>query len=266
MTPSTSATQGEPVENVLGYPVWASSSAVLAQALAIQLDHGSDCRWLACLNPHSYAVALDDADFHRALHTAHWLTPDGVGIVIASKLQGGEISARITGFDAFMAVNNALQQRGGSVFFLGSSEDTLASIRQRMAQDYPAVRVAGCLSPPYREQFSATENQQMVDAVNASGADVLWLAMTAPKQEKWLAAHADRLDVRFAGAIGAVFDFYAGKVQRSPPVFQRLGLEWLPRLLREPRRLWRRMFVSAPIFLWHALRGSQRPPPSPPQN
>jgi N-acetylglucosaminyldiphosphoundecaprenol N-acetyl-beta-D-mannosaminyltransferase len=94
----------------------------------------------------------------------------------------------------------------------------------------------------------------MIAAINASKADVLWVGMTAPKQEKWIFENRARLNVKFAGAIGAVFDFYTGRVKRSHPVFQRLGLEWLPRLVQQPRRLWRRMFVSAPIFVWHVLK------------
>ena len=96
----------------------------------------------------------------------------------------------------------------------------------------------------------------MILAINAAAPDVLWVGMTAPKQEKWIRANQDRLNVRFAGAIGAVFDFYTGKIKRSHPVFQRFGLEWLPRLLQEPRRLWRRMFLSAPVFVWHVLKQS----------
>jgi len=94
----------------------------------------------------------------------------------------------------------------------------------------------------------------MIDAINATQADVLWVGMTAPKQEKWIYVNRERLEVRFAAAIGAVFDFYTGRVKRSHPVFQWLGLEWLPRLVQQPRRLWRRMFISAPIFLWDAVK------------
>ncbi len=94
----------------------------------------------------------------------------------------------------------------------------------------------------------------MTDAINTAKPDVLWVGMTAPKQEKWIHQHRDQLDVKFIGAIGAVFDFYTGKVKRSHPVFQKMGLEWLPRLLREPRRLFRRNFVSSPKFLWLVLK------------
>jgi N-acetylglucosaminyldiphosphoundecaprenol N-acetyl-beta-D-mannosaminyltransferase len=146
------------------------------------------------------------------------------------------------------------------VFFLGASEETLALIRARMAVDYPAIRVAGTYSPPFKPEYSAAELDEMITAVNAARPDVLWVGMTAPKQEKWIFQNLHRLDVKFAGAVGAVFDFYVGKVKRSHPAFQELGLEWLPRLLRQPVRLWRRTFVSAPIFVWHVVRQAVRRP------
>jgi len=94
----------------------------------------------------------------------------------------------------------------------------------------------------------------MISAINAARPDVLWVGMTAPKQEKWIHQNRHRLQVKFIGAIGAVIDFYTGRVKRSHPVFRKLGLEWLPRLLQEPRRLWRRMGVSAPIFVMEVVR------------
>ena len=242
-------------EIILGYQV----SILPVDALIDELDAvrkaGQPCRWLACLNPHSYATALQDRPFRDALHAADWLIPDGVGIVIASRAQSGRIVDRITGWDVFSGLHARLDRAGeGRIFLLGSSDETLAKITARLAQDFPRVSMAGALSPPYRAEFTAAETDAMVDAVNASGADILWVAMTAPKQEKWIHANRHRLDVRLAFAVGAVFDFYVGNVPRSSALSQRLGLEWLPRLLREPRRLWRRTIISAPVFLLHVLR------------
>lgn len=215
----------------------------------------TDRQWLACINPHSYAVALEDASFREALTAASWLVPDGVGIVMASRMLGGSIQDRVTGSDIFQGLHQRMNACGGmSVFFLGASEETLAEIRVRMQQDYPGIRVAGTYSPPFKAEYSRQELDAMIATVNAARPDVLWVGMTAPKQEKWIQSNLPALEVKFAAAIGAVFDFYTGRVKRSHPVFQRLGLEWLPRLLQEPRRLWRRMFVSAPLFLAHVLR------------
>lgn len=180
------------------------------------------------------------------------------GTPLASKLLGGQIHDRITGSDVFWGLNQRLNARGGcSCFFLGSTEDTLRQITTRMARDYPNIRVAGVYAPPFKAEFSPDDDDAMLAAINTARPDVLWVGMTAPKQEKWIDRHQDRLDVKFSAAVGAVFDFYSGRVKRSHPVFQRLGLEWLPRLLQQPRRLWPRMGISAPIFLWHVLR--QRP-------
>ena len=246
------------VENIADYAVSTQSvSACVADLVAWieQAQPDPPCRWLACLNPHSYVVALDDPPFAQALHAADWLIPDGAGIVLASKLLGGQIRERVTGSDIFREVQIELNRAGGyRVFFLGSTEATLAAIRQRLAHDYPNLDVAATYSPPFKAEFSAADNQAMIAAINAAAPDVLWVGMTAPKQEKWLHQHHAQLNVKFAAAVGAVFDFYSGRVKRSHPVFQRLGLEWLPRLLQQPRRLWRRMGVSAPIFLWHVLR------------
>lgn len=216
-------------------------------------------RWLACLNPHSYAVALDRPEFEAALHGADWLVADGVGVVIASRLRGGAVRQRITGSDVFHGVHRRLEGNGGGkVFFIGSTEETLSRIREKMARDYPRVEIVGTYSPPFKPEYSAAELDLMVETINAARPDVLWVGMTAPKQELWIHALRDRLDVRFAAAIGAVFDFYIGRIKRSPAAFQALGLEWLPRLVQEPRRLWRRMFVSAPIFMWHVMTGRGR--------
>jgi N-acetylglucosaminyldiphosphoundecaprenol N-acetyl-beta-D-mannosaminyltransferase len=243
-------------ESVLGYAVDTHNVAGCADSIMATLVQGDRrCRWLACLNPHSYAVALGDLGFATALADASWLVPDGVGVVWASGILGGQVRERVTGSDIFYALHHRMNAaRGMSVFFLGASENTLAEICARMALDFPNIRVVGTYSPPFKATYSEQELDAMVSAINATQADVLWVGMTAPKQEKWIFENRARLDVRFAAAVGAVFDFYTGHVKRSHPVFQRLGLEWLPRLLQQPRRLWRRMFLSAPIFVLHVLR------------
>jgi len=140
------------------------------------------------------------------------LIPDGAGVVLASKILGGQIRERVTGSDIFKGVLEALDRKGGhSVFFLGATEETLAVIRARMAVDYPNVRVAGTYSPPFKPQYSRDELDAMVAAINEAAPDVLWVGMTAPKQEKWIHAECGRLNVKFVAAVGAVFDFISGK-------------------------------------------------------
>lgn len=247
-------------EDVLGFPLESSSLIDFSESLfECVFEKGSmDTyvgRWLACFNPHSYAVSRIDTAFSDALHAADWLVPDGSGVLLASIVLGGKIRERITGSDVFTLMLQRMNECSGySVFFLGSTAETLSEIRTRMSHDYPNVRVAGIYSPPFKASWSTEETDDMVYAINSARPDVLWVGMTAPKQEKWIHDNLPRLNIRFAAAVGAVFDFYTGKVKRSHPVLQRLGLEWLPRLLQQPRRLWRRTFVSAPIFLWDVLR------------
>ena len=138
--------------------------------------------------------------------------------------------------------------------FLGSSEKTLELIKERARTEYPNIEVM-TYSPPYKDKFTDEESMAMVDAVNAAKPDLLWIGMTAPKQEKWTWEHWDELQIDgHVGCIGAVFDFFAGTVKRAPLWWQEHSLEWLYRLLTEPRRMWRRYLLGNPLFLWNVIK------------
>jgi N-acetylglucosaminyldiphosphoundecaprenol N-acetyl-beta-D-mannosaminyltransferase len=241
-------------EDIIGFPVAAEPFEVCLQQIADCLATRKELKFFACANPHSLVVAMQDLQFRQALLSADILVPDGVGIIIASKILGGTIRRRITGSDVFAAVNEMVDKLKGSVFFLGSTDRNLATIKERMTRDYPAIQILGTYSPPFKHEFSASDSAAMIEAVNHARPDVLWVGMTAPKQEKWVYQNLRFLDVGFVGAVGAVFDFYTGRIQRSHLALRRIGLEWLPRLLKEPRRLWRRNLISNPAFLWHVFR------------
>ena len=139
----------------------------------------------------------------------------------------------------------------GKVMFLGSSEEVLDLIRKRAAVDFPHLEVI-TYSPPYKPEFSDEDNQTMIQAINDAAPDLLWIGMTAPKQEKWTYRHWDELNIHcHCGTVGAVFDFYAGTVKRAPLSWQRNSLEWLHRLIMEPRRMWRRYIIGAVKFLYN---------------
>lgn len=229
--------------SVLGYSVYAGSRDYFADGVK---------GIVATLNPHSYVIARRDAHFRESLKAADILIPDGTGIQLAARVLEGRRIEKIAGSDLHEVIISALGRRGGSCFYLGSSEDTLLKIRERLAREHPGVRV-GSFSPPYREMFSDEENEAMIRAVNEFSPDVLFVGMTAPKQEKWVHEHCPALSVPLVCPVGAVFDFYAGTVRRSGQFWIRMGMEWLPRLLREPRRLWRRNFISTPLFLFFIL-------------
>jgi len=213
------------------------------------------CRYMACANPHSLVVAFRDRQFRDALQKADLLTPDGVGIVLAARFLNRPLTRRVIGYDFFTALTASLaMKKETKYFFLGSSEQVLELMVRRLEREFPFITVSGTYAPPYRDSFSDEENALMIEAINEARPDVLWVGMTAPKQEKWIYENRARLQVPFISAVGAVFDFYAGTAERSPLIWQNLGMEWLYRFLREPERLWERNLVSTPKFIWMVLR------------
>ena len=214
---------------------------------------------------YSYVLAQEDKFFAEALAKCDYLMPDGASIVTAcqwlkAKSQPKE---RIAGWDLFSFEMNALERKSEKlkdkseklkVMFLGSSEKVLSLIRRRVAVDYPHLKVV-TYSPPYKLEFSDEDNQAMIKAINDADPDLLWIGMTAPKQEKWTYKHWNELNIHcHCGTIGAVFDFYAGTVKRAPLAWQRNSLEWLYRLLMEPRRMWRRYIIGNTKFLYYIYK------------
>lgn len=205
------------------------------------------------LNPHSYFIAKRDVAFFEALQRSDILIPDGSGIVLAARVLRGEKIKRIAGADLHLYLLKKARKHNLRVFYLGSNEATLGRIAARLKQEYPSLHFA-VYSPPYKSRFTNDDNCKMQEAVNRFAPDILFVGMTAPKQEKWVQENRHQLQVNTIASIGAVFDFYAGTVRRPGKLWQNLGLEWFPRLLREPRRLWRRSLISAPCFLWDVLK------------
>ncbi|MFP4845207.1 WecB/TagA/CpsF family glycosyltransferase [Winogradskyella sp. PE311] len=209
-------------------------------------------RVINTLNPHSYCISKKDKDFENALKASDILLPDGVGIVWAEKLLNRSRIHKIAGFDLFKYLMNHLNVSNGSCFFLGASEATLKLIKENAIKDYPNVKVYS-YSPPYKSVFSKTDSKLMFTKVNTVKPDVLFVGMTAPKQEKWVHDYNNNLNAKIICSIGAVFDFYAGTVKRPSQFWIKLGLEWLPRLLKEPKRLAKRNFISTPKFILEVI-------------
>ena len=204
------------------------------------------------INPHSYVTAKNDKVFNDALKDSDILIPDGSGIVPAAKYVYKEEINKIAGSDLHKHLLEEMNMRGGSVFYMGASQATLDKIQSRLFLDFPSVNV-GTYSPPFKESFSHDDNVEIIQKINAFNPDVLFVGMTAPKQEKWLYKNKDKLNFKIASSIGAVFDFYAGTIARPSQFWLDLHLEWLLRLLKEPRRLWKRSFISALLFLFDIL-------------
>lgn len=200
------------------------------------------------LNPHSWVLQREDKRFREALLLSDFLVPDGSGIVWACRFLESTSISKIAGFDLFLETLRQLNAANGSVFLLGSTPNVLRAMAGRIDAEYPRVRV-GCYSPPYKDEFDLSDLPVLVDEVERFCPDVLFIGLSAPKQEKLLRDLSAQVGFRMASGVGAVFDFYAGTVKRPHRIFVQLHLEWLVRLLGEPKRLWRRTVVSAPVFV-----------------
>lgn len=208
------------------------------------------------INAHSYNTALKDLLFADALTKGDVLIPDGVSIVKACKWlkAKSQPKERIAGWDLFVYEMDKLNSKGGKCFFMGSSEKVLALIKAKASEIYPNITVE-TYSPPYKPEFTDEDNRAIIDAINEAKPDLLWIGMTAPKQEKWAYTHWNELNINcHCGTIGAVFDFFAGTVERAPIWWQKHGLEWLYRLIKEPKRMWRRYIIGNTLFLWNITK------------
>ena len=235
--------------------------------------------FITTIYAHSFNVAQGDELFAEALTKGDYLIPDGASIVMACKMLKGKSlpKERIAGWDLFEFEMNRLEGKSLEcrvesvelrdeslecdderdklrVMFMGSSEKVLGLIRERAKVDYPNLEVV-TYSPPYKPEFSEEDNAAIIKVINEANPDLLWIGMTAPKQEKWTYSHWKELDIHcHVGTIGAVFDFYAGTVRRAPKWWQEHSLEWLFRLIQEPKRMWRRYVIGIPLFLWNITK------------
>jgi len=209
------------------------------------------------INAHSYNVTQTDAVYEEALMNSDVLIPDGISVVWAVNWLICLQLKKIAGADLFYYEMELLQKTDGKCFFLGSTETNLKKIKERASQEYPNVAVQ-TYSPPYKPEFSEEDNIAIREVVNAFQPDVLFIGMTAPKQEKWAYQHFKQLQVGHVCCIGAVFDFYAGTVSRAPRWMIKIGLEWFYRLIKEPRRMWRRYLVGNTKFIWAVIKEKYR--------
>lgn len=205
-------------------------------------------RYTAIMSVHPIMLAYFDPAYRNILNGADLVTSDGMPLVWAARSLGAPMQRRVYGPDLMIALCGQAQRLGHRVFLYGGREDTLPLLRVRLAARLPGLAVVGAYSPPFRP-LTPQEDRAAVEAIRASGADIVFCGIGAPKQERWMAEHAPVLPGCLLLGVGAAFDFHAGRVKQAPRWMQRNGLEWLFRLGMEPRRLWRRYLVVNPMFL-----------------
>ena len=207
---------------------------------------------ISTINPYSFLISEQDNDFNVALKESDILLPDGQGIVWATNLLYHKKIKKIAGYDIFIHLINALNKNNRKCFFLGSTNNTLNKIKDRLNIEFPNISTE-FYSPPFKAEFNDDDNEVIYNKINTFKPDVLFIGMTAPKQEKWVYKNKDKINVNIIASIGAVFDFYAGNVKRPSQFWINIGLEWLIRFLQEPKRLFKRNMYSI-VFIFKILK------------
>ena len=210
---------------------------------------------ISTLNVPMLKEAHYNREYTKALNSSNVIVPDGIGFVWASKLLYGKqgLNGRVTGPDLFLKFCQEAELQRLKFFFLGSTPEVLSQIKEKINKQYKRIEVVGMVSPPFG-QWSEETNQAIISKINGAMPDVLWVGMTAPRQETWIGQNKSQLRVRVIGAIGAAFDFFAGSRQRAPLWVQKIGLEWFYRITQEPLRIGRRYAGSIPYFLISVLK------------
>lgn len=208
--------------------------------------------YVAICNVHVVVTASRDENYRRVIAGADMATPDGAPVAWTLRRLGFREQPRISGPDLMWSLLGESERTGVSVYFFGSTEHTLSKLQERVRRDFPRLLIAGAESPPFRPDTGALD-QDAADRINASGAGLVFVGLGCPKQERWMARHRGTVHAVMLG-VGAAFDFHAGVVRRAPMWMQRHGLEWLHRLLSEPRRLWKRYLVTNSLFVMGVVR------------
>ncbi|MGO4199440.1 WecB/TagA/CpsF family glycosyltransferase [Rhizobium sp. YAF28] len=233
--------------NVLGVRVSAVNLKSATGLIEKAIEDGR--REYVCVrDAHGVVRCQKDPELRSIHNRAFLVTPDGMPLVWALKHAGHVESDRVYGPDLMLSVFTAGSSKGVRHFLYGATAETLEQLQARLLAKFPQARIVGSYAPPFR-QLSVQEETDIADRLNRSGADIIWVGLSTPKQELWMARMRDRLEAPMLIGVGAAFDFHAGLKRQAPRIIQRSGFEWVFRLLCEPRRLWRRYALVVPTFI-----------------
>lgn len=189
-----------------------------------------------------------DEDYGRLARSAEMFVPDGKPVVVAARLRGESQTERIYGPDLMLALCERSAQHGWRQYYYGGAEGVPEELATTLEVRFPGLVTAGAYSPPFRD-LTPEEDAAIIAQINAAQPDVIWVGLGSPKQDFWVAEHRDRLEAPVMLGVGAAFDFHTGRIPQAPAWMQRFALEWVFRLVQEPRRLWRRYAKYNPLFL-----------------
>ena len=238
--------------DVLGVSVSAIDMDMALAAIESWIDDDVP-NYVCVTGVHGIMESQSNKEVRDSHNGAGLVTPDGMPLVWLQRSAGKKHVRRVYGPDLMLAVMERSHSRGDKHFLYGSTEKTLERLQSNLTRRFPGLTIAGSFSPPFRP-LTDTEDDEVVATIDASGADIVWVGLSTPKQERWMATHRHRLTAPVLIGVGAAFDFHAGLVRQAPRFIQQSGFEWLFRLATEPRRLWRRYLSNNPMFVYLVAR------------
>ena len=243
--------QAMPVCEIMGVRIAVTDMETTVRRIEEHLDDWRG-EYICVANVHTTVTAHDDPSYRAVQNGAVIALPDGGPLSQYSRRKGFAQAARVTGPDLMKEMLRESAQKHYRHYFYGSTQETLDILREKITRNYPGAVIAGMVSPPFRP-LTEEEDAAAVAAINEARPDFVWVGLGAPKQERWMASHQGRVHALMLG-VGAAFDYEAGNIRRAPRWMQRCNLEWLYRLLQDPKRLFKRYFVTNTKFLWWTWR------------
>lgn len=237
-----------PCVHILGVPVHVAEMNEVIRLMENWVEQRDRCRWIAVTSSHGIVEGYKHPEFKAVLKSADLSVPDGKWTARLAGRRASSVAKQVRGADLLESFCTLSGRKGYSNFFFGDTEEVLAELTSKLRKRFPAVKVAGAYSPPFRD-LAPEEDARVTELINQARPDVLWVGLGLPKQEKWIFAHRDKLDVPVIVAVGAAFKFVSGKVKPAPSWISRRGLEWVWRFAHEPRRLWHRVMIYGPQFV-----------------
>jgi N-acetylglucosaminyldiphosphoundecaprenol N-acetyl-beta-D-mannosaminyltransferase len=234
--------------NILGIQVSSITLPTLLNEFKDTIQSNSKAS--VCITPvNSILAANKNAVVKNIYNNATYTLCDGVPVLWASKFLGSPIAERITGLDLLPSLLPFCSENNFSLFFLGASPGVGLSLKAKAEQLYPDIQIKGVYSPPFAEKFESSENDKMISLINEAKPDFVLVSLTAPKQDIWIAENLQKLDTKICIGIGGAFEVTAGLIPRAPHWMQVNGLEWFYRFCKEPKRMFKRYFMEAPVFI-----------------
>jgi N-acetylglucosaminyldiphosphoundecaprenol N-acetyl-beta-D-mannosaminyltransferase len=240
-----------PRANILGVRVSATTMEITLRTIEAWIAR-HESYYVCVTGVHGVMESWRDVNLRHIHNTAGLVTPDGMPLVWLSRLMGFRQVERVYGPDLMLMVCGRSAQQGYRHFFYGGAPGVAEKLASRLRSRFPGLQIAGVYSPPFRA-LTPEEDEAVVERINAAKPDIVWVGLSTPKQERWMSEHRGWLNAPVLIGVGAAFDFHAGLKRQAPHWMQKNGLEWLFRLVMEPRRLWRRYLINNPWFLWLVL-------------